>query len=100
MTMQIASTSSSQTGSGASASSNTGSSALGNEQIFLQLLVAQIKNQDPMNPTDSTTFMTQLAQFSDLEQLISLNNTVGDIGAALGVTTDTQQTADSGSASA
>ena len=99
MTMQIASTSSSQTDTGTSTSTNTSSSALGNEQIFLQLLVAQIKNQDPMNPTDSTTFMTQLAQFSDLEQLISLNNTVGNIGTALGVTPDTQQTADSGSTS-
>ena len=100
MTMQIASTSSSQKDSSASHSTTTGSSALGNEQIFLQLLVAQIKNQDPMNPTDSTTFMTQLAQFSDLEQLISLNTTVGDIGTALGVTPDTQQVADSGSSSA
>lgn len=99
MTMHIASTSSPQSDSGTSSSASstsTGTSALGNEQIFLQLLVAQIKNQDPLNPTDSTTFMTQLAQFSDLEQLISLNTTVGNIGTALGVTPDTGQTADSG----
>lgn len=39
---------------------------------FLQLLVAQIKNQDPTNPTDATTFVTQLAQFSSLEQLVAI----------------------------
>ena len=43
------------------------------ENEFLQLLVAQIQNQDPTNPTDSTTFVTQLAQFSALEQLIAIH---------------------------
>jgi flagellar basal-body rod modification protein FlgD len=100
MTMQIASAVSPQADSGttsSTSSTSTGTSALGNEQIFLQLLVAQIQNQDPLNPTDSTTFMTQLAQFSDLEQLVSLNTTVSNIGTALGVTSDAQQTTDSGS---
>ena len=46
--------------------------ALANENTFLQLLVAQIKNQDPTNPTDSVQFLTQLAQFSQLEQLIGI----------------------------
>jgi flagellar basal-body rod modification protein FlgD len=41
------------------------------ENMFLQLLVAQLQNQDPTNPTDSTTFVTQLAQFQTMEQ--SLN---------------------------
>jgi len=36
--------------------------------MFLQLLVAQIKNQDPLNPADSTQFLTQLAQFQTLSQ--------------------------------
>ena len=40
---------------------------------FLRLLVAQIRNQDPLNPADGTQFLTQLAQFSQLEQLISIN---------------------------
>ncbi len=98
--MQIASAISSQTEAGtnpAASSASTGTSALGNEQIFLQLLVAQIKNQDPMNPTDSTTFMSQLAQFSDLEQLISLNTSVGSIGAVLGAQTTVTPTAGTGS---
>ena len=38
--------------------------------MFLQLLVAQLKNQDPFNPTDSTQFVTQLAQFQQLEQSV------------------------------
>ena len=46
--------------------------ALANEDTFLQLLVAQIQNQDPTNPTDSIQFVTQLAQFSQLEQLIGI----------------------------
>ena len=40
---------------------------------FLQLLVAQLKNQDPSKPMDSTQYMSQLAQFSQLEQSISVN---------------------------
>jgi flagellar basal-body rod modification protein FlgD len=38
------------------------------ESMFLQLLVAQLKNQDPSNPADSTQFVTQLAQFQTMEQ--------------------------------
>ncbi len=72
-------------------SASTTTDALGNEQVFLQLLVAQIQNQDPLNPTDSTTFVTQLAQFSDLEQLISINSSVGHIDTTLGSTTSSQQ---------
>jgi flagellar basal-body rod modification protein FlgD len=45
---------------------------LANENTFLQLLVAQIKNQDPLQPADSIQFLSQLAQFSQLEQLIGI----------------------------
>lgn len=40
---------------------------------FLQLLVAQLKNQDPMNPMESQEFAAQLAQFSSVEQLMGVN---------------------------
>ena len=47
-------------------------SRLANQQTFLQLLVAQMRNQNPLNPTDGTQFVTQLAQFSQLEQMIAV----------------------------
>jgi len=49
------------------------------EQIktqFMTLLVAQLKNQDPMNPMDNQDFVSQLSQFSSLEQLITINEGV------------------------
>src|ERR1700722_15302882 len=52
---------------------------LANEDTFLQLLVAQIQNQDPTNPTDSIQFVTQLAQFSQLEQLIGIHNDLDNL---------------------
>jgi flagellar basal-body rod modification protein FlgD len=52
-----------------SATSATGTQSLGENQ-FLQLLMTELKNQDPMSPSssDPTQFMTQLAQFTSLEQ--------------------------------
>jgi flagellar basal-body rod modification protein FlgD len=49
------------------------------ESTFLTLLVSQLKNQDPLNPTDSTTFVTQLAQFSELEQVIGIKGNTDTI---------------------
>lgn len=45
---------------------------MGKEE-FLKLLVAQLRHQDPMNPMEGQDFAAQLAQFSSVEQLISLN---------------------------
>lgn len=39
------------------------------QQTFLQLLVAQLRYQDPMNPTDSSQFLSQTAQFTALEKM-------------------------------
>src|SRR5262249_54439833 len=40
---------------------------------FLQLLIAQMKNQDPTKPMDSAQFISQLASFSNVEQAIKMN---------------------------
>jgi flagellar basal-body rod modification protein FlgD len=47
---------------------------LANKETFLKLLVAQIKNQNPLNPADGMQFVSQLAQFSELEQVISVRS--------------------------
>ena len=41
---------------------------------FLQLLVAQLQNQDPTNPQDPTAFVSQLASFSAVEQQVNTNS--------------------------
>jgi flagellar basal-body rod modification protein FlgD len=45
-----------------------------NYDDFLNLMVAQLRNQDPLNPTDSTQYMSQIAQFSTVEQGIKTNS--------------------------
>lgn len=58
------------TASSSSSSTGTGSVELRNE--FLQMMVAQIQNQDPLNPLDGTQYVTQLAQFSMVEGVENL----------------------------
>lgn len=68
--------------SSASTSSTANSSSQPNEQMFLQLLVSQLQNQDPMNPADSTQFVSELAQFSELEQVIGIRGDIESYHAA------------------
>jgi len=46
---------------------------------FLHLLITQLQNQDPLNPTDHTEFTAQLAQFSSLEQLNNVNDNLEEL---------------------
>ncbi|MCB9728894.1 MAG: flagellar hook assembly protein FlgD [Deltaproteobacteria bacterium] len=45
-------------------------------QAFLRLLTTQLTHQDPLAPSDPTEFVSQLAQFSSLEQLVSVNSNI------------------------
>ena len=67
---------------GAATKGVTGSSALGKDS-FLQLLVTQLKNQNPLDPQDNTAFVAQLAQFSSLEGITTLNDTVNSLSGGL-----------------
>lgn len=53
--------------------------SLANQNVFLQLLVAQLKNQDPDNPADGTTFITQLATFSELSNTTQMAGSLSSI---------------------
>ncbi|MFF7106893.1 flagellar hook assembly protein FlgD [Pseudomonas sichuanensis] len=66
-------------------SSTTGQagSALGKD-AFLQLLVTQMKNQNPLDPQENGEFVAQLAQFSSLEGIQSLNDSVNGILTGIG----------------
>ena len=52
--------------------SGTGNSEMGKDE-FMNLLIAQLKHQDPTNPMDNSQMSAQLAQFSQLEQLENMN---------------------------
>ncbi|XDR20698.1 flagellar hook assembly protein FlgD [Pseudomonas putida] len=56
-------------------SSSSSTDTLGKD-TFLQLLVTQLQNQNPLDPQDNSEFVAQLAQFSSLESMQTLNDTV------------------------
>ncbi len=79
-----ASTAASGTGKASGSSGSSGSTAtkgrendVVNQAEFMKLLIAQLQNQDPLNPLDSANFSAQLAQFSSLEQLTQINDKLG-----------------------
>jgi len=55
-------------------------------ETFLRLLTAQLENQDPLNPLESTDFATQLATFSGVEQQVQTNDLLRGVSDALGAT--------------
>lgn len=67
--------------------SNSSSAASNSSDItsndFLTLLVSELKNQDPTQPTDPNQYITQLAQVNSLQQLISINQGIGTLDSAI-----------------
>lgn len=66
----------------AAAAKDKAADQLGKE-TFLKLLVAQVRHQNPLNPADGVEFITQLAQFSELEQMMSMRSEVEAMRIAL-----------------
>ena len=99
MSSAISPISSSQATSSATSAATlaaSSTSGLADQSTFLTLLVTQLQNQDPLNPADSTQFVTQLAQFSQLEDLQNINQNVmtisGDLTAAVPASTSASAT--------
>lgn len=65
---------------------------LANQDIFMQLLVAQLRYQNPMNPADGVEFMTQLTQFSQLEQTAAMRKDVQTISELLAASQSAETT--------
>jgi flagellar basal-body rod modification protein FlgD len=84
--------------SGASSSSSTDPAQDPNatKEEFISLLVAQLKNQDPLNPADGTQFLSQLTQINSLEQLLGIRQ---DLDKLSGQTTPTSGSGSGGSGS-
>ncbi|PDT89748.1 flagellar basal body rod modification protein [Bradyrhizobium sp. Y36] len=73
--MNVTSATDSTSKSTSSTGSNTTTSSTGVDyNTFLQLLIAEMKNQDPTNPMDTSQYMSQFAQLSTVEQAMQTNS--------------------------
>jgi flagellar basal-body rod modification protein FlgD len=73
--MNVTSATDSTSKSSSSTNSTTSTSSTGVDyNTFLRLLIAEMKNQDPTNPMDTSQYMSQFAQLSSVEQAMQTNN--------------------------
>ena len=64
-------------------SSTTGTTDASGKNAFMTLLVEQLKHQDPTQPQDGAQFVTQLAQFNSLDQLIGIKSSIDQLTSAV-----------------
>ncbi len=81
-TGNTAGTGSSGAAGGSGSAAVTSGTTLGGTD-FLTLMLAQLKNQDPTSPVDSNTFLSQLAQLSEVQGITSLNTSFGALSSSL-----------------
>ena len=74
-----AASSSTSTSSTSSTNSSTNTSGLGDPNLFISLLTAQLQAQDPLDPMSPTDMVNQLTEVSSLQQLVNINQTLTDI---------------------
>lgn len=67
----------------AAAKKSTDSATMGKDQ-FMTILIAQLKNQDPLAPMDNSQFTAQMAQFSSLEQLMNMSTQLTQMNSSMG----------------
>src|SRR6185437_9860513 len=86
MTTPVNSVTNGSTGSGTSgAPGSPGGNGLGGLTMndFLTLMTAQLKNQDPLNPTDSNQFLNQLSELSTVQGIAQLNGSMNSLSNAM-----------------
>lgn len=66
-----------------STTKETGNSTLGKDQ-FLKILITQLQNQDPMEPMEDKEFISQMAQFTSVEQLMNISTQLTALNQSLG----------------
>lgn len=86
---QSQSTHAMDTSGGTTSGSSSSSTGDITSDDFLTLLVSELKNQDPTQPTDPNAYITQLTEVNSLQQLIQINQGVGDVESAFGITGST-----------
>lgn len=73
----------------ATSTTNKATNTLGKD-AFMKMMIAQLQNQDPLNPMDGTAFVAQLAQFSSLEQMQNLNTVMSSLPTYLNESSNAQ----------
>lgn len=81
--MDVSNTTAMQSPAASPSATKPTASGMGDYNTFLQLLIAQAKNQDPTNPTDPAQYVQQFASLSQVEQSVSTNAKLDQVIARL-----------------